>query len=143
MKMNLMRSFITFFFSIGLTSSSASLDYPWMYYLQYGNNVTLKPLFQNQSEKIIIKTCKWVLPNNVELIPDVYIPDENRYKIVKYKCELTIRNIQEDTNGVYHCYINDNKYISKAMLNVHGAPKASLLEEFTPNLISGFSTFAG
>ena len=29
------------------------------------------------------------------------------------------------------------------MLNVHGAPKASLLEEFTPNLIAGFSTFGG
>lgn len=127
---------------VSLELVAASIDYPWMYYLHYGNNVTLKPLFQNESEKILIKTCKWILPNSVELIPDVYIADTKRYSIVKYKCELTITNIQKDTNGIYHCNIND-KYISKAMLNVHGAPKASLLEEFTPNLIAGFSAFGG
>lgn len=29
------------------------------------------------------------------------------------------------------------------MLNVHGAPKASTLEEYTPNLIAGFATAGG
>lgn len=125
-----------------LEQTLAVIEFPWMYYLPYGKTVTLKPLFQNETEKILIKTCKWITPNNVEIIPDVYMIDKSRYSIVKSKCELTINNIQKDTNGVYHCNIND-KYISKAMLNVHGAPKASLLEEFTPNLIAGFSTFGG
>ncbi len=141
--MNSIKTLVIILTSIAFASASFSLDYPWMYYLPYGKDVTLKPLFRNKSEKIIIKTCKWVLPNNVELIPDVYISDENRYKLTNYNCELTIRNIQKDTDGIYHCYINGYKYISKAMLNVHGAPKATLLEEFTPNLIAGFSTFAG
>ncbi len=120
----------------------ASIDYPWMYHLSYGKTVTLKPLFQNESEKILIKTCKWITPNNVEIIPNVYNPDIKRYRLVKSKCELTIINNQKDTNGIYHCVIND-KYISKAMLNVHGAPKNTLLEEFTPNLIAGFTTAGG
>lgn len=132
----------TFTILLSFNINLAVIQFPWMYYLPYGKTVTLKTLFQNETEKILIKTCKWITPNNVELIPDVYIKDMSRYSIVKSKCELTIKNIQKDTNGVYHCNIND-KYISKAMLNVHGAPKASLLEEFTPNLIAGFSTFGG
>lgn len=142
MKLNSLTSQILSFLLLIYVEYAASLEYPWMYYYPYGNNVTLKPLFQNETEKIVIKTCKWILPNNVELIPGVYISDPKRYQITKYNCELTIKDIQKDTNGVYHCNIN-NKYISKAMLNIHGAPKASMLEEFTPNLIAGFSTFGG
>ena len=50
--------------------------------------------------------------------------------------------IQEDTNGIYHCIVNDF-YISKAMLNVYGAPFSSALEQYKPNIIAGFSTFGG
>ena len=34
-------------------------------------------------------------------------------------------------------------FISKAMLNVHGAPKSSAWEEWRPNIIAGFATFGG
>ena len=125
-----------------LCQSCKAFDYPWMYLKKYGQDVVLTPLFENKSDVVMIKTCKWITPNNVVLIPNVYMLDSNRYKIEKSSCELTITNIQKDTNGIYHCNIND-KYISKAMLNVHGAPKNSLLEEFTPNLIAGFATAGG
>jgi hypothetical protein len=124
------------------TKAQASSYYPWMYYLPYGQSVTLKPLFRNESEFVTIKSCKWVTPKGVEFYPDLYNYDVNRFSIDKARCELTIYNNQRDTNGIYHCVIND-LLISKAMLNVHGAPKNSLLEEYTPNLIAGFSTFGG
>jgi hypothetical protein len=120
----------------------SAINYPWMYYVPYGLSVTLKPLFRNESEFVTIRSCKWTTPHHVDLYPDMYNYDVNRYSIDKARCELTIYNIQKNTNGVYHCVINDY-LISKAMLNVHGAPKASLLEEYTPNLIAGFSTFGG
>ena len=92
----------TFTILLSFNINLAVIQFPWMYYLPYGKTVTLKTLFQNETEKILIKTCKWITPNNVELIPDVYIKDMSRYSIVKSKCELTIKNIQKDTNGVYH-----------------------------------------
>ena len=125
---------------VKIENVSANLDYPWMYYLQYGNNVTLKPLFKNETEVILIKTCKWTSPKGIEIIPDVYNPDPNRYSINKYDCQLRITNIQADTNGIYHCNIND-KYISKAMLNLHGAPGKTMAEELRPNIIAGLVTF--
>ena len=131
----------SFLFALLLCHSCQAFEYPWMYFKKYGEDVVLTPLFENKSEVVMIKTCKWITPNNVVLIPN-YMLDSNRYKIEKSSCELTITNIQKDTNGIYHCSIND-KYISKAMLNVHGAPKNSLLEEFTPNLIAGFATAGG
>lgn len=119
-----------------------AIYYPWMYYLPYGLTVTLKPLFKNESDIPVIRSCKWVTPGKVELFAELYNYDISRYSINKATCELTVYNNQRDTNGVYHCVINEF-YISKAMLNVHGAPKASLIEEYTPNLIAGFSTFGG
>ena len=121
---------------------TASVHYPWMYYLPYGLAVTLKPLFKNDTEFVSIRSCKWVTPGQVALYPDMRNFDVDRYSIDKARCQLTIYNNQKDTNGIYHCVIND-VLISKAMLNVHGAPKSSLLEEYTPNLIAGFSTFGG
>lgn len=125
---------------ISVDKASAAFDYPWMYYLPYGNDVTLKPLFKNDTEVILIKTCKWITPSGKEIIPGIYNPDPNRYSITKYDCQLKITDIQKDTNGVYHCNIND-KYISKAMLNVHGAPGKTMIEELKPNIIAGFVTF--
>ena len=119
-----------------------TISYPWMYYLPYGKTVTLKPLFQNESDPVTITSCKWTLPNKFEIVPDLYNFDMSRYYLEKSTCQLTIYNNQKETNGIYHCTIN-SIYISKAMLNVHGAPKASLLEEYTPNLIAGFSTAGG
>ena len=113
-----------------------------MYYLPYGHDVTLKPLYANKTERILIKSCKWTTPANVDLIPDIYISDPNRYSIDRSTCWLTIFNNQADTNGVYHCTVN-SALVSKAMLNVHGAPKATLIEQYTPNLIAGFSTAGG
>lgn len=119
-----------------------AVDFPWMYYLPYGEDVTLRPLYKNKTEDMLIKSCKWTTPNQVDLRPEMSNYDVNRYYIERSNCELTIYNNQKDTNGVYHCTVNDF-LISKAMLNVHGAPKASLLEEYTPNLIAGFSTAGG
>jgi hypothetical protein len=115
--------------------------YPWMYYLPYGRTVTLRPLFRNETNDFVtIRSCKWLTPKQIELNPDMLNYDVTRYGIDKARCELTIYNNQKDTNGVYHCVINDY-LISKAMLNVHGAPKSNLLEQYRPNLIAGFSTF--
>ena len=131
-------------FTISLLSKvSFQIDnYPWMYYEPYGQTVVLKPLYRNQSEEVIVTKCKWTTPKQIDLLPDNYNYDQYRYKIDKIKCELTIYDIQKDTNGVYHATVNDF-YISKAMLNVHGAPKSSAFEEWKPNIIAGLSTFGG
>ena len=142
--MNFERYFIFIVFVIFLAADSvlSTVNYPWMYYLPYGNTVTLKPLFKNRTEIESFDVCKWTTPNKIDLIADVYTYDIYRYRLDKQTCELTIFNIQKDTNGVYHCTVNE-KYISKAMLNVHGAPKNSLYEEFRPNIIAGFTAAAG
>lgn len=110
--------------------------------MPYGRTVRLKPLYRNKSERVVVKSCKWTTPNSQILVPDAGIIDPNRYRIDKTKCELVIYNIQKDTNGIYHAIVNDI-YISKAMLNVHGAPKRSLYEEYYPNVIAGLTTAAG
>ena len=133
---------ILFLVIIKFEDVRSQVNYPWMYYLPYGETVVLKPLYRNESESVIVNSCKWTTPKQVDLLPDSYNFDQFRYKIDKVKCELTIYDIQKDTNGIYHCTVNDF-YISKAMLNVHGAPKNSLLEQWTPNLIAGFATFGG
>lgn len=139
--MNL-KSFVFLFTCCFGVSLSQVYYYPWMYYLPYGEEVTLKPLYRNKSEVGEIVHCKWTTPKNVDLNPDLLNYDTNRFYIEKSSCELTIFDNQKDTNGVYHCTVN-HFFISKAMLNVHGAPKESLLEEYTPNLIAGFSTAGG
>lgn len=123
--------------------SIGSVFYPWMYYYPYGETVTLKPLFKNDSDaKVTITKCKWISPDRIIFDPDAPTYETNKHYVDKAKCELTIFNIQKDTDGIYHCIVND-KFISKALLNVHGAPKQSTLEEYTPNLIAGFSTAGG
>ena len=68
--------------------------------------------------------------------------NDEKYTINKDKCELTISNIQESDNGIYHVYLNDIT-VSKAMLNYHGPPYASIGEEYKYNLLAGFSAAAG
>jgi hypothetical protein len=118
--------------------------YPWMYYLPYGNTVVLKPLFKNQTEgeTIVVNSCKWITPTMTIITPQSYNLEENKYFLNETNCHLRISNIQKDTNGVYHCIINEF-YVSKALLNVHGAPKNSPIEEYIPNLIAAFSTAIG
>jgi hypothetical protein len=117
-------------------------DYPWMYYRPYGDNVTLSPLFQNESiaKSIQITSCEWITPNHDYILAHFPEYDTNRFKLDTQNCTLTIVNIQSDTNGVYHCKIN-NIYISKAMLNINGPPAKSLTQKYKYNIIAGFSTF--
>ena len=138
-----MKTLCVLFLILQFIEQSFQIDYPWMYYIPYGQTVVLKPLYRNlTADDVVVKTCKWTTPKQIDLLPDNYNYDQFRYKIDKVKCELTIYDIQKDTNGIYHCTVNDF-YISKAMLNVHGAPKNSVYEEWKPNLIAGFATFGG
>lgn len=120
----------------------SATDFPWMYYLPYGEDVTLKPLFQNKTETILIQSCKWITPTQIPISKNSLTYDIERYFLDATKCELTIYNNQKDTNGIYHCIVNNN-LVSKAMLNVYGAPKETLLEEYLPNIIAGSSTAGG
>lgn len=114
---------------------------PWMYYLPYGENVELKPLFQNTTDVPEITSCRWVLPNNDHMTPDdPYSMKSTRYRLHSENCTLTVLDNQRDTNGIYHCVVND-QYVSKAMLNVFGAPILDKLVKYKPNLIAGFSAF--
>ena len=99
----------------------SAIHFPWMYYLPYGQDVTLKPLFRNETEaqNLTITSCRWTTPRNVDIYPGQPNLDTKRYHIDASSCELTIFDNQKDTNGVYHCTVNEI-YISKAMLNVHG-----------------------
>jgi hypothetical protein len=117
-------------------------DFEWMYYEPYGKDVILKPLKRNETNDIEITNCKWTTPNNVHLLPDQVNYDSDRYRIDQSSCELSVYNIQADTNGIYHCTIN-NLYISKAMLNYHGPPPKDFLDEYKWNLVAGFSTAGG
>ena len=65
-------------------------------------------MFKNKTAKVVIKSCKWITPSGQVMIPDVYIIDKDRYRIDKRKCELTITNIQKDTNGILLIKINLN-----------------------------------
>ena len=125
-----------------LSSVTFASFYPWMYHLPYGETVTLKPLYRNKSESIAIRSCKWTTPSHVDLVPNNYNYDLSRYRLDVEKCELTIYDIQKETNGVYHCTIND-VHISKAMLNVFGEPKYTFMAKYRLNLIAGFTTAGG
>jgi hypothetical protein len=113
-----------------------------MYYEPYGTTVTLKPIKQNKTLQWFIRDCKWTTPNNVELTANSVNHNSKRYYIEQSTCELTITDIQKDTNGIYHCTVN-NQYISKAMLNYHGPPPKDFLDEYKWNLVAGFSTAGG
>ena len=124
MKIEMSTTHFCLFLALMFVWTSATLaivKFPWMYYLPYGETVTLKPLFENETEaaNLTIKSCRWRTPRGIDLMPDIINFDSERYILDKQSCELTIINNQRDTNGVYHCIINEF-YISKAMLNVHG-----------------------
>ena len=118
---------------------SGAVHFPWMYYLPYGQDVTLKPLYKNetQAQNLTITSCRWTTPRNVDLYPGQPNLDTQRYHIDARTCELTIFNNQKDTNGVYHCTVNE-MHISKAMLNVHGQFNASSNDQPVLDLIQNF-----
>lgn len=85
----------------------AVVNFPWMYYLPYGETVTMKPLYKNSTENVTIDLCKWYTPRQVLLNPDAITYEKNHYFIDKQTCMLTIFNIQKEDNGIYHCLVND------------------------------------
>jgi hypothetical protein len=106
-----------------------------MYFESYGNTVHLEPLFNstqcnNQSQ------CYWLLPDkytrlNYPLSGDIL----SKYSIGPDGI-LKIINIQSNDNGIYHFFKmnNTNWIVSKALLNLHGPPFASLWLEYWPNV---------
>jgi hypothetical protein len=78
-------------------------------------DVVLRPLKKDSNERLIIRKCEWITPNRVRLRPGEANTDFVRHLIDPTRCELKIFNIQKNTNGIYHCVINDT-YITKAML---------------------------
>ena len=117
-------------------------DFPWMYLEPYGSNVILKPLkpdgfngtLNDYVSQVRTFNCSWI-GNDLET---TIKSDSRKYNIDLVKCELTISNIQESDNGIYHVYLND-KIVSKAMLNYYGPPCSSLVEEYKYNIIAGFA----
>ena len=101
-------------FAIILLICKIRCDFEWMYYIKYGENVKLKPLKRNETDGIEITKCVWKTPSFNDLLASQVNDEPNsRYFIDEDACELTIFNIQADTNGIYHSIINDI-YISKA-----------------------------
>ncbi len=119
--------------------------FPWMYFEPYGSNLTLNPLLENSNQTLTsqsINSCLWVLPNGMFLNSENFSNYSSGRYYIHETCNLTIYNIQRDTNGIYHCVLNDNQ-ISKAMLNYNGPPAKDFLDEYKWNLVAGFSTFGG
>jgi hypothetical protein len=124
------------------------LDFSWMYLKPYGSNVILKPLVPDSFNGTLDDFISQIRPFDCWWLSNDFktniTSDGRKYKIDKNKCELTISNIQESDNGIYHVYLND-KTVSKAMLNYYGPPYASFGEEYKYNFLTGlgFSVVAG
>ncbi|CAF1329728.1 unnamed protein product [Rotaria sordida] len=114
-----------------------------MYFMPYGNTVHLEPLF-NDTECIGPSSCYWLLPDKIERL---YYP-LTETKPLKYSMSsngtLTIVNIQPSDNGIYHFFTMNNSdwIVSKALLNLHGAPFDSLWSEYWPNVVGGLVAMA-
>lgn len=147
----------TIWFLIGIILIvNVNADFEWMYLRKYGSNVTLKPLAPLDKNDTILTTfikseCRWLLPDfKTYLWPNVVNTDaKSRYKINLNDCSLEITSINEEDNGIYHVFLNgtdtneNGTYVTKAMLNYHGPPYDSFIDEYRYNLIAGFSTFGG
>ncbi len=104
----LIRLFLTI--SLLLSVSCDFKDFPWMYYKKYGQDLELKPLERNVTIKnetvtiptgIKIEKCVWKTPKSIDLEPEqVNLEANSRYSIDMDTCNLKIRNIQSDTNGI-------------------------------------------
>jgi len=106
-----------------------------MYHQPYGSIVNLEPLFNN-TECTTQSECYWLLPDkHTRLNYPLNGSITAKYSIGSDGI-LTIVNIQPTDNGIYHFFKkNDSNWIvSKALLNLHGAPFASLWLEYWPNV---------
>lgn len=110
--------------------------YPWMYFQPYGSTVRLEPLFNETQCTSRSSPCYWLLPDKHTRL-DYPL---NEASTSKYSMEsngiLIIRDIQENDNGIYHFFrMNHSDWIvSKALLNLHGAPYPSIWLEYWPNV---------
>ena len=106
-----------------------------MYFEPYGSTVYLEPLF-NDTQCTTPSQCYWLLPDKTTRL---YYPlngsTQSRYAI-GFNGVLTIGDIQASDNGIYHFFrMNNSEWIvSKALLNLHGAPFPSLWLEYWPNV---------
>lgn len=106
-----------------------------MYHLPYGSTVHLQPLF-NQTECRTSSQCYWLLSDGFTRINYPFVEKiDSKYSFAS-NGTLTIRNIQSDDNGIYHFFrLNQSKWIvSKAFLNLHGAPFPSVWAQYWPNV---------
>ncbi len=96
--------------------------------------MNLEPLFNdtlcNQSQ------CYWLLPDKYTRL---YYPFNERIQekyLFGVNGTLTIVNIQSSDNGIYHFFKmnGSNWIISKALLNLRGAPFDSVWLEYWPNV---------
>lgn len=110
-----------------------------MYHKPYGTNVNLEPLF-DYSECTLQSECRWRLPNKTELKYPIDESLTSKYSIA-LNGTLTIINIQSSDNGIYHFFMmnNSKQIVSKALLNLHGAPFDTIWLEYWPNV--GFLFF--
>ncbi len=112
------------------------VQYKWMYFKPYGTTVNLEPLFNN-TQCISQSQCYWLLPDKTTRIN---YPANSSSLTSKYSISsngiLTVVNIQPSDNGIYHFFKtnNSNWIVSKALLNLHGAPFDSLWLEYWPNV---------
>lgn len=112
-----------------------------MYHQPYGSTVHLEPLF-NQTICNNQTPCHWLLPDKT--IKYHYPSNERppaKYSIAS-NGTLTIENIQSSDNGIYHFFRkNDaNWTVSKAILNLRGAPYRSIWLEYWPNVTSSLDS---
>lgn len=126
--------------SAAILSIASALDFEWMYLHKYGSDVVLKPLKPLEDTYNTIDTCHWIDPEGKKL--NSAEADTSKYEIDDATCHLTLKNIQKNSNGIYHSVIN-NQFYSKAMLNYHGPPAESAIEEYRWNLLAGFLTGFG
>ncbi|CAF1041827.1 unnamed protein product [Adineta ricciae] len=116
----------------------AKVEYKWMYHKPYGTTVHLEPLF-NKTQCFPQSQCYWLLPDkHTQIYYPVNASSSSRYTISSNGV-LTIVDIQASDNGIYHFFqLENNKWIvSKALLNLHGAPFATLWLEYWPNVVGG------
>ena len=131
------RNYLQIFFVIILISerieriSSIAEPFKWMHYKPYGTTVYLEPLFNDTICKQS-SDCYWLLPNRTRLNYPLNI---ERFTISP-NGTLTIIGIQPIDNGIYHFFRRNSSdwIVSKALLNIHGAPFDSLWLEYWPNV---------
>ncbi|CAF1077780.1 unnamed protein product [Didymodactylos carnosus] len=115
--------------------------YAWMYYEPYGSTVSLVPL-KNVGLCDDPKNCYWETPSKQQLNVANSIHND-KYEL-KTNGTLIIKNINSNDNGIYHFHKQNKSQhlVSKALLNLHGAPFRTLWLEYWPNVLGGILAMA-